>query len=295
MVKLVASLIGIVLTIQLQAQEIKPVGQFMADSLKIGEPIDYALSVRYPTSQQVLFPDSSFNYQPFEFLAKQYFPTRIEGEIAIDSAIYTLTSFEIDKVQQLGLPIFVATSKDSIAIRATADSVFLQELIPVVSDSLELKANTEYFEVPFAINYPYITIGIIVFIVILVVVYFVFGKTIRKNLKLRKLRKEYEKFSQQFESSINQVRTKVDPKLSEQCVGIWKAYMERLEEKPYTKLTTRELVNTGISQDILGTLKDIDRNIYGSKDIKDIHRNFEQLEDYTLERYQEKVREVKNG
>lgn len=283
------------MALQLQAQEIKPVGQFMEDSLKIGEPINYALSVRYPTSRQVLFPDSVFNYQPFEFLSKQYFPTRIEGDIAIDSAIYTLTSFEIDKVQQLGLPIYVATSKDSIAIRATADSVFLQELIPIVNDSLELKANTEYFEVPFAINYPYITIGIAVFIVILVVIYFAFGKTIRKNLKLRKLRKEYEKFSQQFESSINQVRTKVDPKLSEQCVGIWKSYMEKLEEKPYTKLTTRELANTGISQDILGTLKDIDRNIYGSKDVKDIHRNFEQLEDYTLERYQEKVREVKNG
>ncbi|MEM8895055.1 MAG: hypothetical protein AAGC88_10790 [Bacteroidota bacterium] len=267
----------------------------MADSFKIGEPVDYVLTAKYPKTREVIFPDSSFSYAPFEYLRKSYFSTRADSTFAYDSVIYELTSFEIDKVQYLDLPIFLLSSNDSIEIKTPADSIFLTELIPVVYDSLELKANTSFFDVPFAINYPYITIGLVVFVVLALSVYLIFGKTIRKKLLIRKLRKDFEKFTTSFEQGINDIRKNTGPKVTEDTVAVWKRYMERLEDRPYTKLTTKEILSSGLDDKLKDSLKGIDRNIYGSRNIEDLYRNFEVLEDFTLERYKRKVSEVQNG
>jgi Sec-independent protein translocase protein TatA len=257
--------------------------------------VHYILTAKYPKTKELIFPDSSFSYFPFEYLSRAYFSTTADSTFAFDSVIYELTSFEIDKIQQLDLPVFLLTSNDSIEIKTSPDSIYLTELIPVVYDSLELKANTSYFEVPFAINYPYITIGVGILLILALVVFLIFGKTIRKKLLIRKLKKDFEKFKASFGQGINEIKKHTGPQVTEHTVAVWKRYMERLENRPYTKLTTKEILASGLEDKLKDSLKGIDRNIYGSRDIQDLYRNFEVLEDFTQERYQRRINEVNNG
>ncbi len=261
------------------AQEITPKGYFVADSMKIGEEFEYSLSIKYPKSSEVIFPDSSYNYAPFEFYSKKYFPTREDSTYAYDSVIYSLSSFEIDKVQYLQLPVFMLHV----------------EMITQVPDSLVFKENTAFHKVPLAFNYPYLVIGLGILVVMLIIGYFSFGKTIKRKIRLYRLRKEYEKFSQSFEKGIGRVKKDHDINLLEEVLVVWKKYMERLEDKPFTKYTTREILNSGYDQTLKDVLRNIDRSIYGQFDDEQIHKNFETLEDFTLERYKLRIKEVTNG
>src|SRR5688572_21779587 len=80
------------------SQEIKVSGGFVKDSIQIGEPVAYYLSTSYPQSLTVLFPDSIFNFAPFEYSRKAFYPTVTSNGISRDSVIYYLATFEVDKV-----------------------------------------------------------------------------------------------------------------------------------------------------------------------------------------------------
>ncbi len=277
-------------------QKIVPHGEFYKDSVKIGEPIHYSLMVKYPMDWQVIYPDSTFNYAPFEFYSKKYFPTNMDSIYAIDSVVYELATFEIDLVQKLAVPIFVLNRGDSLEVMPEADSVFLQELVQQVPDTVRLKANFNYLPVHYAVNYPYLMIGGVIFIIICVIIFFAFGNKIRARIKLYRLRKEFEKFSLNFERGITNIRNNEhNASLIEEILVIWKKYMEKLENKPFTKYTSKEILKAGYEKELGEVLQNIDRAIYGKMSDDFMHKNFESLEDLTLQYYQLKVKEVNNG
>ena len=277
------------------AQEIITDGFFLADSMKIGEQVEYSLYIQYPKNSEVIFPDSTYDFSPFEYYSKKFFPTRVDSLLAYDSVVYSVASFEVDKVQYFQLPVFLLKGKDSINIMPELDSIYLMELVTQVPDSLILRENIAFHEVPLAFNYPYLMIGLGILVVLMIVVYIVFGKTIKKKIRLYRLRKEYEKFSTAFEKGIRNVRKNNDATLIEEVLLIWKRYMEKLEDKPFTKYTTREILNSGYDQLLKDVLRSIDRSIYGRVDDDEIYKNFESLEDFTLDRYKLRIREVSNG
>src|SRR5687768_12536023 len=88
------------------AQDIKVSGGFLKDSVQIGEPVAYFLSATYPQSLTVLFPDSTFSFKPFEYNRKRLSPTHTVGGVSHDSVVYYLSTFEVDKIQYLNLPVF---------------------------------------------------------------------------------------------------------------------------------------------------------------------------------------------
>jgi len=277
-------------------QSISPFGKFLTDSINIGERIQYSLSVKYPANYEVIFPDSTYDFAPFEFYSKTYFPTRIDSLHAIDSAVYTVGSFEIDLVQKLQLPIFIIDGKDSTTVLTAPDSVYFREMVVVVPDSLAFRENLAFQKVFYAFNYPYLLIGIGILLVIGALVYLVFGKSIRVKIKLYRLRKAYEQFCVDFERGINHIRQQETKKeLLEEILVIWKRYMEKLEDRPFTKYTSKEILKAGYAIDLKLVLQNIDQSIYGFTDNEKMHKNFESLEDFTLERYQEKLNHVKNG
>ena len=97
---------------QAQAQDVSVRGGFLSDSLKIGEQTAFYLSARYPTNLNILFPDSTHGFTPFEYEDKEYFPTETTAGISADSAVYYLTTFEIDRVQLLQLPVYIVNTSD---------------------------------------------------------------------------------------------------------------------------------------------------------------------------------------
>jgi hypothetical protein len=293
--RLILSFLFSLLFFVCSAQEIVTDGYFLADSMKIGEEVEYSLYIQYPKNSEVIFPDSTFDFSPFEYYSKRFFSTRVDSLLAYDSVVYSVASFEIDKVQYFQLPVFLLKGKDSINIMPELDSIYLMEMVVQVPDSLILRENIAFQDVSLAFNYPYLMIGLGILVVLLIVAYFVFGKTIRKKIRLYRLRKEYEKFSASFEKGISNVRKNNDVTLIEEVLVVWKKYMEKLEDKPFTKYTTREILNSGYDQLLKDVLRSIDRSIYGRFDDEEIHKNFESLEDFTLDRYKLRIRDVSNG
>src|SRR5687767_4457976 len=107
------------------AQDMQVSGGFLSDSLKIGEQTAFYLSARYPSNMTILFPDSTHSFSPFEYQYKEYFLTETKDGVSRDSAVYFLTTFEVDRVQSLQLPVYVVQPSDCTVVQSRADSVLI--------------------------------------------------------------------------------------------------------------------------------------------------------------------------
>ena len=281
---------------QAQAQETVVRGGFVEDSLLIGNDVQYWISATYPSGIEMIFPDSLFDFSPFEYSDKTYFTSKLlEGGSVYDSTIYSIQSFEIDRVQYMKLPAIILSGGDSTIIHSPLDSIYLTELAPVVSDSTKLKTNLSYQNVGTQFNYPllyYILGGLLLVAIVLGII---FGRRIIKWFKLRTLKKHYEKFSELFSEHIKKLKVDPDPKLTEQTLLLWKRYQERLDGLPFTVLTTKEILNERFTQELETPLKSIDRVVYGNKVQEDIYQEFNHIDDFAQDRYSKKVDEIKNG
>lgn len=285
----------LIFSLQVSSQEIKVNGGFVEDSLLIGQNVKFWITASYPASMEMVFPDSNFNFSPFEYSTKEYFPTKSEGGIALDSTVYSVQSYEIDLIQYLQLPTVILDGEDSTVINTPIDSIFFMELAPFVSDTTELIANTNYSAVDRQFNYPlfYYVIGGLVLVGIVLLL--IFGRKIIRYFKLRKLRKEYEKFSLQLTEYIGKMKDDPESSLVEMTLVYWKRYQEKLDKYPFTKLTTKEILRNTEAQELEKPLKSIDRLVYGKRPTETVFQDFQQIEDFTQYRYNKKVEEIKNG
>lgn len=251
------------------SQEIKVTSGFTRDSVAIGEPVSYYLTARYPESLMTLFPDSTFTFSPFEFSRKNFFPTKTTGGISYDSVVYTLSTFEIDPVQHLSLPVYVTTARDCTAFESARDSVFLIEQINIpASDTLAiknlpLKSNTVYERVFTQFNTFILMIVAGVLLVAAVVVWIFYGKKIIRYFRIKNLEKKYRQFAQMFAGEVAEIGQNFSREKTEHALSVWKKYLEQLERKPYTKLTTREVIKLDTDQALGKSLSLIDQAIYG--------------------------------
>ncbi|WP_372530134.1 hypothetical protein [Ekhidna sp.] len=289
------TIIALLCSINMSAQEISVKGGFVEDSLLIGQDVNFWMSASYPPDLEMVFPDSLYSFAPFEFSSKTYFPTSIKDGLAYDSTVYTIQSFEIDLVQYLKLPAVILKGKDSTRIETPLDSIFLTELAPIVSDSTKLKTNLDYQAVDRQFNYPlmyYILGGLILLTITLLLI---FGKRIAKWFKLMRLRKRYEQFSEIFNSYVTKLKVDPDPELAEKTLVFWKNYQEQLDQVPFSVLTTKEILSHDFAQELEKPLKAIDRVVYGKRVQENVFQDFQQIEDFTQDRYSKKVEEIKNG
>lgn len=282
------------------AQPVQVKGGFYQDSIAIGQPVYYFLTARYPENLNLLFPDSTYSFAPFEYISKRYFPTQTTKGISYDSVVYTLRTFELDAVQQLALPVFVPGVADSLRYESMRDSISLISQVKVVPPDtlplaqLPLKTNTTYQFVKLLFNYPVVFISAATLLVIIVLGWLIFGKRIKKYFFIRRLQKDYATFSQAFTACLTEISLQFDPQLAERALAVWKKYLEQLEQKPYTKLTTREMLLLEADHHTLGpVLKALDGAIYGHQ--KSIDEPLAQLGKMAEQRFLKKLNEVKHG
>lgn len=288
-------LLGLLVMSMSYSQQVVVKGGFVEDSLKIGQDIHFWLSAHYPEKIDLILPDTTFNFQPFEFSGKTYFPGKISDSVVIDSAVYTLQSFEIDAIQLLSLPVFVLnTAGDTLRIASNTDSIIFTTLVPVVTDSTRLKTNLAYQDVSRQFNFPLLWIILGVLAVIAIAVLLIFGKKIRKRWFLRKLGKRYATFSAQLSAAIDQLKKAPEQQLAEHTLSLWKNFMETLENKPFSRYTTKEIMALDYTDELNATLKNIDRCVYGGKLDPALFKDFQVVEDFTQYRYNVVVDQVKS-
>jgi hypothetical protein len=280
------------------AQEVKVKGYFSADSVKLGKPITFYLSAKYPQASNVLFPDSSFSFAPFEFQKKNFVATQTKDGFSYDSVAYTLATFEIDSIQTLKLPVFVVHPKDCTAVFSEIDQVFFDRIVKNLPDSVRLekiplKTNTNYFKVSWLLNYPLLSIIIGALIVLLIAGWVIFGKRIRKYLKIKKMNKNYLSFVSQFDGSIEKAQTTFTSQSTEAALLVWKKYLENLLDKPYTKYTTKEIREKESDARLGESLSAVDKMIYAN--VQGDKAHFINLKNYSEDQFNKKLEEVKNG
>jgi len=271
------------------AQQLEPEGKFLSDSVKVGERFAYTLSVKYPAELNVLFPDSTYLYAPFDLEEKVSFPTLTTGEVSVDSAVYYFSTFEIDSIQQISLPVYLLTPEDSTAFYAENDSVILEHVVTQIPDSLALIDNTIYRPVRYQFNYPYLLVGLGIFVLLLILVMIFFGKQIRQRYVSYKISKRHRRFLKGFEEMAS------ESKNPEPVLLFWKEYMESLDSIPYTKMTSKEIVKAINGESIKEPLKSIDRAIYAQIEQSHLEPTWQDLLLFSNVRYEERLNKLQNA
>ena len=287
--------LAIILVSSAQGQDNKPIGYFLKDSVKIGESVSYSLSYKDRKNRKVIFPDSLFDFSPFELLGKDYFDTASDSINSIDSAVYRLATFEIDTVQRLNLPVFLDIGSDSLELYSDIDSIILNQVVTIMPDSVNMAETSAYQPISLQFNYPYWVVGLTIIGFITLVVLMIWGKELKKRIKLYRLGKQLVKFQEEFDLEIERLNSDASKNKIEAVLKFWKGYMEKLERIPYTKLTTKELIGIQQNGSLEETLKSIDKNIYSPVEVTALQNDFEFLKDYSEDRYNHVTEGIKNA
>jgi hypothetical protein len=273
-------------------------GGFFKDSLRVGDQTGYYLTAEYPTTLNVLFPDSTFSFTPFEYDNKRYFPTKTTQGRSYDSVIYYLSTFEIDRIQSLSLPVFQVNPMDCTTYLSMRDTILLSELVKDLPDTvtlknLPLKVNRAYEDVPYTFNYLIAGIVAGVLVVLGLVTWVVFGKRIRKHFKLKRMLKAHHKFLETFNVQVDSIKSAFSSVTAESALSQWKKYMEQLEARPYTKLTTKETLQMEKNESLGRNLHAIDGAIYGHDTA--VVESLESIRNFADRRFVQKLEEIKHG
>jgi hypothetical protein len=279
-------------------QTIQVRGGFVGDSIKIGETIPFYLAAHYSDSLNILFPDSTVKFSTFEFEKKEYFPTKTENGISVDSAVYYLSTFEVDRTQTLGLSVYILQPQDCTVFTSAIDSVLITQMVTEMPDSLSadklpLKMNTAYHPVAFQFNYWIVIIAVGALLIIGAIVWIFFGKRIAKHYRAKRLARKHSEFVKAYEGIVRELQTSFSSNSAEHALSFWKKYMERLERYPFTKLTTRETLLLTKDETLANNLRQIDRAIYA--DQPTALKPFEQLRAFADQRFNKKLDEVQHG
>lgn len=265
----------------------QPKLKFLEDTLLLGKPTPVALSFKYPKNWQVVFVDTNFKYFPFELDKKIFFTTKTDSLHSLDSAIYLLRSFEIDKIQKIRLPIYrIKPQGDSSVFLSNTDSIFFQELITSENlDTLALKADTQIMPLKEKINFPLGIFVIVSLIFFLAIIWLFFGDWIKKQVILLNLKQKHIRFEESFNREINKIKSRKRIKDIELALLLWKKHLEQIEEKPFSSYTTREIVEV-LPIDRLGdSLQNIDKAIYGTIIEDDLDKDLTYLKTLAQRRY----------
>jgi len=277
------------------AQEIEVKGAFVNDSIRIGEPVNYWLTAKYPANVDLFLPDSTFDFTPYEFHKRVFFETTINGDQAFDSVVYSLQSFEIDLVQYLRLPGIVYNKKDTLRIFTSIDSIYFREMVPVATDTTALKMNTEYQQLSRQFNSPLVMILLGTLVIIGLIVLLVFGKKIRRHFQLKRMDKAHRQFTTDMERLIEKLKLSGDPEEAENALSLWKKYQERIEKQPFSKLTSKEIIAYDFAVELQEPLRMIDRCVYGKVPSAKVFQDFQHLEGFSDLRYKHIVEQIKHG
>lgn len=267
----------------------RPNGHFLTDSIEVGKPFKYALSFRHSPRIEVFFPDTSTAFRPFEVIKLDYFPTETNAKGSLDSAVYTLLSFELAKNQSLSVPVWVKEDRDCTAIYSEVDAIKLRELIKGnVPDSLHLQADTLVVALKSQTNYPYLVLIGLLISLIGTGVYLLFGEALTRQWELYQMFLRNREFKRSFTRLTRDINGPKGIENAEKVVVLWKIYLQRLERKPYVTYTTKEIMDNLPDEQLAEALRSIDGVIYGGVSSRNTADSLNILRDIADQTYRNK-------
>ncbi len=242
-----------------------PRGRFLTDTVEIGKPFRYALSIRHRAVQEVFFPDTARHFAPFLVRDIALFSTVTDTLGSLDSVVYTLVSFEIKPLQTLRVPVFLLkNTKDCTAVFSNTDTVRLRERIATNRpDTLRLATQTEVAPLQPQMNYPFLVTILAILGALTGLIFVVFGKSINRQLRLYRYYRQHYDFDRLYSRLTRNINPDNASVNAGKAVIAWKEYLEWLEQKPFSTMTTREIADAIYDSRLADALKEMDGVVYG--------------------------------
>jgi hypothetical protein len=244
------------------AQELSVEGYFLKDSAKLGERVGYVLKAKYPSSLNILFPDSTFNFGSMEYLSKQTFTSYTSDSLTLDSAVYYLSNFSLEPIKSYRLPIFEVLRYDSISHFPEEANLHLLLTIAELPDVLTFQENNAYQKISQGFNYPMLILVGALVIILLVICYVFFGKKIHDAWLVYLEKKKRKKFRLQWQLAKDKLARHPDLSSADELLGLWKSYMESLTGQPFREWTTTEIAGHLNQPELVKDIRDIEMIIY---------------------------------
>ena len=257
-------LICILFSHKIFSQEIDYNIFFKEESVKIGDTITLISTLRYPKNIEIIQPDSSYKFIPFEFLDKIIFESSTSNNFIYDSTIYLLQTFELDSIQSIYLKSYIINTSDSLEILSNNDDILTISLVN--EKNSKIKANTLLERINSIFNLKKYSIITGVIFSILILIYLVFRKKINKYFKIKRIKSETDFFKNEFDYILNKYLNTNNIKFLENLILKWKRFMEKLSKKPYSSSTTSEISIFNKNIKSIKTLKEIDKCIYSENE-----------------------------
>jgi len=267
-----------------QPAEVK--GYFLSDSFKVGEHIAYSLSIKYPIKYQVFFPDSAYDFQPFELVKKYFYETQKKQNFYYDSALYYLRTFETDSFLTYSLPVFLLVSGDTIAQFSRLDTIFFKSILPDTLKNYRLLVDTSLVYIPYKLNYMFFIMLVVVLLICSFLFWKFFGKKITDFLFRYRIKLKHRQFVRQFNELKKNVLSDDDIQTWSNLLQLWKKHISLLTGKNIQTLTSREIcLELGI-KNLKNSLQQIDNRMYGNQKI-DIEAHIDTLLQVANQLYEE--------
>ena len=269
------------------------VGRFLTDSIDIGRPFEYALTYRHPPTTDLFFPDTANQFAPYRVEKVALFTTRTTGTgldaVSVDSAVYTLLSFEIDSVQLLRVPIRLINAVDCTDLFTQTDTVFLRSQLRSADlahySSLTLATETRLAPLQQQFNYPVFGVFVAGLTLVMFLLYRIFGRTIQRQWRLYQLNRRHREFLREFNRLSQNINADSAADTANQVVVSWKTYLETIENRPYSSLTTSEIAERLADERVTNALREADQMIYGGAFSMQFTASLRVLSDVATQQY----------
>ncbi len=295
---LLGGLVWLAGTAQAQPRTDQPIGRFLTDSVEIGRPFQYSLSWRHRQDQNVLFPDTARHFRPFNVIQLTLFPTRTSSAGSLDSAVYTLLSFEAAPVQTLQLPVRLISPTDTMTLQTIADTVRLQSRLPKTNSpirSLSLTPETTLMPVRRQFNYPILLTVLLILATVAGAIYILFGTELRQRYREFLLYERHQRFVRTYQKLIQQLDVDQAADTANAAVIGWKLYLEQLEREPFLALTTSEIAERLHDQRLTDALRETDAVIYSGTFSEQLPTALHLLRDTATKAYRRRLVGLRRG
>jgi hypothetical protein len=257
----------------------KPKVYFFEDSVMVGKEIKMALSYRHSSKSDILFPDSSFDFSPFQFVSYELFETKTEQGKSRDSVVYTLVTYALDSV--LYLQPYIKNLASGVKVYSDSASVFLKSSISGTAQK-RVRETVPLYVVKKDVNLPKLTYYLLGMLVFGFLLFVFFGDWVKIKYSLWKFDRRHKRFLVEFKKRSGR------PKLlnnNERAVQEWKIYMEALEGVPVSTMSTSELGKLYPDPRLEYALKMFDSAIFGGVISEELPVAYQIMEDFAVRRY----------
>lgn len=275
-----------------QGQDVAVEGYFLQDSARLGERVGYVLKASYPSEMPLLFPDSTYRFGDFEYLGKQTFTSATADGVTLDSAVYWLSNFSLDSVQNYRIPVFEIVRYDSIHHVPEPAPLHLVLTIDEIPEELSFRQNDSYQYIPPSFNYPYLIVGILVVVVLLIAGFYFFGEGLKKRWQVYREKRKFKRFVEDWELSMKQLVNNPQIQEADELLGLWKSYLENLTGLPFREWTATETAAFLQQPEVVTDFRKIELIIYANRVDNNIREACENLLQISRNQLEEKIEKI---